>query len=54
MENTRPSSSSFLSSEFLLLQPHLLPEHRKAVEALTTIVDQMLDEKALFLDEKLL
>lgn len=28
-----------------LLQPHLLPEHRETVEVLTTMVDQMLDEK---------
>jgi predicted nucleotidyltransferase len=28
-----------------LLQPHLLPEHRETIEVLTTLVDQMLDEK---------
>ncbi len=28
-----------------LPQPHLLPEHREMVEVLTTLVDQMLEEK---------
>jgi hypothetical protein len=54
MENTGPTIFSFLSSEFLFLQPPVLSEHRETVEILTTIVDQILDEKVLFLDEKLL